>query len=249
MRNGFKSTRIYHGKILSKIILITIIFIVLFTIFLLSKFTNQLNQSLVQISMSEVTRVTERFITDKLDHTVFNQTNLEDILILEKNDLGEILYVDFNLDQAYLVLDQISSILTSSFESLEDGNVSVAYLDEELSHELGSMVLSIPIGNSFENLYFYNLGPKIPVRINFVGSVLTNLKTKVTDYGLNNALVELFIYIEFKTQIMSPFDMEEITLKYDAVIASMMIEGEVPNFYGGTIERESSIYSQDIQEQ
>ena len=107
------------------------------------------------------------------------------------------------------------------------------------------MVLSIPIGNSFSHFYFYNLGPRIPVRINFIDSVLTNLKTKVTNYGLNNALVELFVTIEFKTQIMSPFQMEEITLKYDAVIASMMIEGEVPSFYGGTIERESSIYTQE----
>ena len=168
-------------------------------------------------------------------------------MVIEKNNQDEILYVDFDLEQAYLVLDQVSNILTNSFDELNSGNVSVAYLDEELSHELGSMVLSIPVGNSFQNMYFYNFGPKVPVRINFVGSVLTNLKTKVTDYGLNNALVELFVYIEFKTQIMSPFDIEEVTLKYDAVIASMMIEGEVPNFYGGTIERESSIYTKEIE--
>ena len=242
MRNGFKSIRKFHGKILSKIILLTIILVILFTIFLLSKFTNNLNHSLIEISTNEVNRVTYRFITDKLNSNLFNDDNLADILIIEKNQQGEIIYVDFNLEQAYLVLDQVSSILNQSFQDLENGNVAVSYLDSELSHELGSMVLSIPIGNSFDNLYFYNLGPKIPVRINFIGSVLTNLKTKVTDYGLNNALVELFVYIEFKTQIMSPLEVEEITLKYDAVIASMMIEGEVPNFYGGSIERESSLY-------
>ncbi len=247
MKNGFKSTRLYHGKLLSKIIFVTIILVILFTFFLLSKFTSHLNHSLIQISTNEVTRVTYSFITDKINSSVFNHTNLEDILILEKNNQDEILYVDFNLEQAYLVLDQVSNILINSFDELNSGNVSVAYLDEELSHELGSMVLSIPVGNSFQNMYFYNFGPKVPVRINFIGSVLTNLKTKVTDYGLNNALVELFVYIEFKTQIMSPFDIEEVTLKYDAVIASMMIEGEVPNFYGGTIERESSIYTKEIE--
>ena len=246
MRNSFKSTRLYHGK-LSKIIFVTIILIVLFTFFLLSKFVHQLDKSLVDISTNEITRVTYRFITDKLNQNIFNDQNLEDILILEKNDSGEILYVDFNLDQAYQVLNQVSLVLTNSFDELESGNVSVAYLDSELSHELGSMVLSIPIGNSFEHLYFYNLGPRIPVRINFIGSVLTNLKTKVTDYGFNNALVELFVYIEFKTQIMSPFEVEEVTLQYDAVIASMMIEGEVPQFYGGTIEKESSIFTKDIE--
>ena len=246
MKNGFKSKRHYHGKILSKIVLFTIIFVLLFTIFLLSKFVNHLDHSLVQISTNEITRVTYEFITEKLDRHVFTGTNLEDILIIQKNNQDEILYVDFDLDQAYLILDQVSTILNESFKDLESGNVSVAYLDSDLSHELGSMVLSIPIGNTFQNMYFCNFGPRVPVRISFIGAVLANLKTKVTDYGLNNALVELFVYIEFKTQIMSPFEIEEVTLQYDAVIASMMIEGEVPNFYGGTIQRESSIYTKDI---
>ena len=184
---------------------------------------------------------------ERLDSSLFNKANLEDILVLEENEAGEILYVDFDLEQAYSVLGQASDILTNALGELESGQVSVLYLDEELSHELGSMVLNIPIGNGFDNAYFYNLGPKIPVRINFVGSVLTNLKTEITDYGFNNALVEMFIYIEFKTQIISPAQVEEITLKYDAVIASMMVEGSVPKFYGGTIEKESSIYSQNIE--
>ena len=247
MKNGFKSIRLNHGKKLTKIIFMTIILVVLFTIFLLVKFVKNLNYSLVQIGQNEITRVTYRFITDKLNSDVFSDMNLDDILVLEKNNRGEIVYVDFDLPQAYQVLDKISLILTNSIDKLNYGNVSVAYLDEKLSHELGSMILSIPIGNSFQNMYFYNFGPKVPVRIHFIGSVLTNLKTKVTDYGLNNALVELFVYVEFKTQIMSPFHVEEVTLKYDAVIASMMIEGEVPNFYGGTIEKESNIYSKEIE--
>ena len=154
MRNGFKSIRKFHGKMLSKIIFVTIIFVIFVTIFLLSKFVKQLDHSLVEISTNEIRRVTYRFITDEIDYSVFNNTNLEDILIINQNDDGEILYVDFNLEQAYLVLDQVSSVLTNSFLQLESGNVSVAYLDSELSHELGSMVLSIPIGNSFSHFYF-----------------------------------------------------------------------------------------------
>lgn len=246
MRNNFKSMRLYHGKKLKKIVFATILLVGFFTFFLLSRFVHSLNDALIDISSSEITRVIDRFITDELNSSIFNEQNLADILIIEKNNQGEILYVDFDLEQAYHVLDTVSLTLTDSFNRLENGNVSVAYLDSELSHELGSMVLSIPIGNSFDNLYFYNFGPKIPVRINFIGSVLTNLKTKVTDYGLNNALVELFVYLDFKVQIMSPFDIEEISLEYDAVIASMMIEGSVPNYYGGFMEKSSNIYSKEI---
>ena len=246
MRNNFKSMRLYHGKKLKMIVFITIFLVGFFTFFLLSKFVHSLNDALIDISSSEITRLIYLFITDELNSSIFNEKNLADILIIEKNNQGEILYVDFDLEQAYQVLDRVSLTLTSSFDQLEDGNVSVAYLDSKLSHDLNSMVLSIPIGNSFNNLYFYNFGPKIPVRINFNGAVLTNLKTKVTDYGLNNALVELFVYLDFTVQIMSPFDIEEISLEYDAVIASMMIEGSVPNYYSGVIEKDSSIYRKEI---
>lgn len=246
MKNGFKSIRKYNGKKISKIVFITIILIIFLTIFLFIKFINGIDEALVNISTNEIRRVTYSFITDKLNSSVFNNNSLNNILVLEKNNNGEIIYVNFDLERAYIILDKVSIILTDSFKELENGNISVNYLDESLSHELGSMVLSIPVGNSFNNLYFYNFGPKIPVKINFIGSILTNLKTKVTNYGLNNALVEIFVYIEFKIQIISPFKVEDVTLEYDAVIASMMVEGEVPNVYGGTIERDSNIYTKKI---
>ena len=70
---------------------------------------------------------------------------------------------------------------------------------------------------------------------------MTNLETKVTNYGLNNALVELFVYIKFENEIISPFKRKKIDMEYDTIIASMMIEGEVPSFYNGVIEKESGL--------
>ncbi len=246
MKNGFKSIRKYSGKNISRIVFVTIILIIFLTIFLFVKFINGIDETIINISTNEIRRVTYSFITNKLNSSVFNNNSLNDILILEKNNKGEIIYVDFDLEQAYIVLDEVSKILTESFSALENGNITVNYLDKSLTHELGSMVLSIPIGNSFNNLYFYNFGPRIPVKVNFIGSVLTNLKTKVTNYGLNNALVEMFVYIEFNIQIMGPYKVEEVNLEYDAVIASMMVEGEVPSWYGGLIESQSNAYTKKV---
>ena len=246
MKNGYKRFGFIKGNVLSKIVFLTIILIFILTFFLLSCFVKQMNHTLKQISTSEIKRLTNTFITERLNYDLLNEDNLANILKIEKNEQGQIIYVDFNLDQAYQVLDQVSLLFTKSFKEIENGNASASYLDSSLSHDLGCMVLSVPFGNTFENLYFYNWGPKIPVRIHFVGSVLTNLKTKVTSYGINNALVELFCYAQFKIQIMSPFDVDEYTFEYDAVIASMMIEGRVPSYYGGVIEGSSNIYSKEI---
>jgi len=236
----------YNFKILSKINFLTFVLIIMFTFFLLISFNKNVSGNLINISSLELNRVINVLITDKINNKILNKDTLKDILIINKNNKDEILYVDFDLDKAYKTLDTVSNILTNSFNNMENGNVSIAYLDKEFSHQTNGMILNIPLGSTLNSLYFYNLGPKIPVRINFVGTVLTNLQTKVTNYGLNNALVEVFVYIEFSCDIIAPFKTESVKLKYDAVIASMMIEGEVPNFYNGSIEKSSNIYSKNI---
>ena len=171
---------------------------------------------------------------------------MKDLLVITKNNNDEILYVDFNLDKAYKILDTVSTVLTTSLNALENGEISMAYKDDNFSRSTNGMILSVPLGSTLKSTYFYNLGPKIPVKINYIGSILTNLQTKVTNYGLNNALVEVFVYIELSNQIMTPFKTKNLKLEYDAVIASMMIEGEVPEFYNGSIEKTSENYTKTV---
>jgi len=246
MKYVFKSKNKYKGKIFNKIIFMTIILVIIFTFFLLYNFNKNINDNLIQISSLEIEKKVYSFITKEINNDILNKETLKNILVITKNNNDEILYVDFDLDKAYKVLDNVSNILNNSFEKMENGEIEVSYFDDSVKN-INGLFLAIPVGNVFDSLYFYNLGPKVPVKVNFVGTVLSNLETKVTNYGLNNALVEVFVYIEFHNQIIAPFKTKDITFKYDAVIASMMIEGEVPSFYNGTIEKSSNVYSKSIE--
>ena len=88
-----------------------------------------------------------------------------------------------------------------------------------------------------------NLGPKIYVKVNFIGTMLTNIKSKITEYGINNALVELYVTIEVSQELISPVTDKEISLEYDVLIASQVINGSVPEFYGGIITEKSAALS------
>jgi len=248
MKSKFKSKCNFNNILcLSKILFLTFVFIIGFTFFLFFKFSSKISKNIIQISEAEINKVNYSFITNKINHDLLNKETLKNILIITKNKNDEILYVDFNWDIAYQVLDSISNTLTDSFEDMEQGDIEIAYFDKSISHKTNGIILNIPIGSIFNNNYFYNIGPKVPVKVNFVGAVLTNLETKITNYGLNNALVEVFVFIEFHNQIMAPFATKDITFKYDAVIASMMIEGKVPSFYNGTINKTSDIYSESLE--
>ena len=239
MKKKFKR-KTYKGMF-RLIILGTIILIISLTFFLIVKFNRGINKTVEDLSEIEIKRLTYDLINDKITNNILNKDNLKDILLIYKNDKKEILYVDFDLDKAYKVLDKVTNVLSDTYKNIADSDISIAYLDKDLSHSFNGFVLNIPIGSLFKSTYFYNLGPKIPIKINFLGTILTNLETKVTNYGLNNALVELFVYIKFENEIISPFKRKKIDMEYDTIIASMMIEGEVPSFYNGVIEKESGL--------
>ena len=217
-----KNERKYNNKILGHILILTFILIIIFTFFLLYNFNKKANKTLEKMTTEEIKRVTYSLITDSLTNEIVNKISLNNILIINKNANNEILYVDFNLAPAYQVLENISNALTKSFKNMENGNISFSYYNSKLSHKANGLVLNIPIGNIFNSTYFYNMGPKIPVKVNFIGSILTNLETKVTNYGLNNALVEVFVYLKLSTSTLAPFHYKKTDLEYKTMVASMM---------------------------
>ena len=87
-----------------------------------------------------------------------------------------------------------------------------------------------------------NLGPKIPVKVELIGSVKTNIKTIAKDYGLNNSLVEIYSITEVKVGVITPVNKGEYTLSYDILLDSKLIQGRIPYFYGGNIISEKSVF-------
>ena len=101
----------------------------------------------------------------------------------------------------------------------------------------------MPLFINSKSMFLSNLGPNIYIPINFVGSVLTNIKTKITDYGINNALVEIYVTIVLETNLISPVVDEMSKINYDVLVASAVINGRVPSVYGGLIESKSGSLS------
>ena len=98
-------------------------------------------------------------------------------------------------------------------------------------------------GFIFNNPIFANFGAQIPIKISLTGDVISNIQTEVTNYGINNALVELYVTIEVSQELISPVTDNEISLEYDVLIASQVINGTVPEFYGGIITEKSTALS------
>ena len=101
-------------------------------------------------------------------------------------------------------------------------------------------MLKLPFFIGSKNPLLVSLGPKIYVPLNFSGAILTNLKTEIKDYGLNNALVEMYVTIKINIDILYPYNKSKEEINYDVLIASSIINGRIPSFYGGVIDTKSN---------
>ena len=227
--------------------IVVIILVGLITIFLFSFFNKKVNPKLVEISEKNLNKITYSIIMDYLDSDILNEDYLNNILIITKNKDSEIITVDFNLEQTYIILSEITRRMQENLNELEKGKIKIDYYDSYLSTGQKGLVLMVPIGAASDYVFLSNLGPKIPVKINFIGAVLTNVKTKITNYGMNNALVELYAYIMITQEVTTPVTYNTLKTEYDVLLAAKMVSGRVPTFYGNSLEKESSLFNIPIE--
>ncbi len=126
----------------------------------------------------------------------------------------------------YIVTDDI----LNKVRLLEKGNyeeMNLKYLIYE------DRVYYIPYGIIYNNSILSNLGPKIPYRIYMVGNTNNDTKINIEEYGINSSKVEVVLNISVNMQVLLPFSSENFAVNKSIILDSKIIQGKVPNYYGG----------------
>ncbi len=230
---------------ISKLLMIIISLIFFLTFILFSWYSQKVSPKVMEVAKIKLEKFTQSFLSRNIGYGILNDKNLENILQINKNKDGEILYVDYNLDKAYEALEIITNVLYENINSLEKGNFS-GIDDTEISSTKNGLLLELPFFISSNNPLLASLGPKIYIRVDFVGSILTNINSKITNYGMNNVLVELYVTIKITEELITPVTKEQIIVDYDVLVASKVINGRVPLYYGGLLSNDSNILETTI---
>ena len=146
---------------------------------------------------------------------------INDILYIDKNNSNEIVYLDYDIDKTYKLLNK--------------------YIDSLKKDNSKSKILTVPFFIASDNIIISSLGPKIKFKYEIIDNVKGKIKTKVTDFGVNNALVEMYFELEIGYLVVIPMNKKESVLKTEILISSKIINGKVPTFYGKNIFKESSV--------
>ena len=86
------------------------------------------------------------------------------------------------------------------------------------------------------------------MRFSFIGTVSSNLDTKVTSYGINNALVEINIDVTIMEQITLPHSTKKVPVTLSVNLVTELIQGDIPNYYLGSLNGKSASLSTPIEE-
>lgn len=220
--------------------LIVIIIIAIFcSILLIKYFSNKINPGLMIYAEDEVTRLASLVITHSINDEFIEEIDEENIFEIVRNNIGEIQLISYNAKKVNDLLNSIAVIVQNNLKAIEDGNIefldlSGGYLKEYDGDLLREGIISeIPFGSFFGNTLLSNVGPKIPVRFTLIGDVTTSIKTDVKEYGINSALLQVFIEVSVNFRVNLPFISNKINVVDSMPISIKIIQGSIPEFYTG----------------
>ncbi len=207
---------------------LTILLIFLMTLFLLNIYAKKSNNSILVLANQNFEKNIYNALNNTIQKTIEN--NMEDILKINKNSNDEIVYIDYDLKNTYAYLEKATKIIKTKL------------------NETNNFILKVPFLAGSKIALLNNFGPTLSIKINYINAILTNIYTKVTNYGLNNALVEAYIRITIDGLITTPITEKKTSVSYDFLVSSKLINGKVPGIYGDYITSNSSLFDVPIDE-
>lgn len=227
----------------------TIVGVLIGVFILLNHINKKFTPILVETAKMEIGKFSTIVINKAIAQVLEDKINTDQLFDTVINNNGEIQTIDFNPIIVNQVLNIATTVVQNNLKLLEEGNLdTIGIYDMDLPENRindlkKGIITKIPIGIITNNSILSNLGPVIPIRLHYMGDVNSNITTKITQYGINNALVEIGVKLEMTAQIILPFITDKMTLECDIPLAIKMIQGNVPNYYGSGLVKDSSLYS------
>ena len=227
----------YKIKLLLKNIYVLIF---LFLIFFSLVFLIVLNKRAMPIIINYANVQTKRIGIEILRNAGIKEVNelLKDknLFKITKNNNGEIESIDFDtgiINESLLV---VAKNVRKRLKEVEKGEnlpeeVYMEVLDKDLKK---GIIYEVPIGVVLGNSFLANVGPKVPVKIKYSGNVGLDVKTRVSQYGINSALIEVYIYVEVTQRTILPFSSKDIKLTSEIPVIMKVVKGSTPYYLSST---------------
>lgn len=232
----------------NKLLICIIIFI--FLVIVSFGFINYYSNRALPLLMSYAEAETKKLIILVINKAVTKQINNVDtdqIFDVTYNKDGEVILVDFNSKRTSIALSTITSLVELNLRAIEEGKIDMLELPDNSLDSFNTellekgVILEVPLGIISNSSFLTNLGPKIPVKLSLIGDVSSGFSTEVVEYGINNALIKLYIDVEVNAKVVLPIVSDDMSISASIPIAMKVIQGKIPEYYLNGFTTKSNI--------
>ena len=204
-------------KIDKKSILI-IIFIVIFVLSI--SIIKILNTKAIPLfskySKIETKKIISSLVNSSVTEYVKDNTDKDKLLLTTKDNSGNIKSIDFNTVEVNRILVGTSKIVEKNLKELEKNK---------------KVVFELPSGIIFGSNIMSNIMPKIPIKLELIGNIICYINTDIKNYGINDALITIYIDVVAEEKILLPFSSTTTKIETNIPIVMKLIEGDIPSYY------------------
>ena len=227
-------------KLTKKDTILIVVFLVLLIVSLIFKYINtKIVPPLEVYAENEVKKISSLIISDAVESISFSEEETMSFFNTLTNKSDEVISVDFNTAKINKSLVKLNKAVYKDLKLFENGRYKI----EDTEIETEDLIYKIPLGYITGNYTLSNIGPKVPLKAKVIGSVVSNIKTEVSSYGINNSLLKVYIDVTVNMRFMLPLISKDVLVNNSIPLVVKIIQGKIPNVYGGSYAVTSPITS------
>jgi len=214
---GYKKKKIsdYLGRGI-----IIIVMSVIGAIIFINSFSKRAEEILLPMAEAKLRKIVATLINESTNDLKFDK----DLFTLVKDSNGEIKMVNYNSYEVTKLINEVTGNIESRFDKIHDGDSEEGVLGNYIIQE-------IPFGVLMGKSLLRGIGPKIRIKSEMVGSMVSKIETEVKPYGINNAYVETRIHLAVRGKIYLPFVTKDVEISNVIPISLNIVQGSVPSGY------------------
>ena len=218
------------------LMILLIVFVV--SIFFIYLIDRRLNKTMGPYIDVEVERLTNNIVNAKVNEIISN-VNLENYFSL--NNVNNNIKISYDT----VGLNKLKSMITKEIENeltnLDNGVIDDYFVPSRIKkgkfkNVKKGILCDVSIGSIRGSSLFSNVGPTIPIKLLFSSQLNSDIDVNIKEYGINNAIVEVYFVIYIKEQINMPLTSKRKKIEIREPLLIDIISGKIPDYYGGYIK-------------
>lgn len=187
---------------------------------------SSLRPTFIKVAEEKTRHIATEAINGSISERISEDTNYSRLIDLKTSSAGKVTAGYFNMVEAARIQNEVTKSIEGVLQSLQEKK------------------MYIPLGQAAGSSLLSQLGPDIPVEIEPVGNVKSDIGWETQERGINQVIHTLYLDITVHTSVIVPFMTKPSEVKTKVPIAYVFLVGDVPqmvfNAKGETVGQTTS---------